>query len=129
MTVMPKTAKAEVQAKVQSQVIRYALELIVEDMAQSLMRTARSVVIKESQDLSCCIFDRNGRVVVQSNHAPMLLAGSAYTIEAAIKQLGARGFEDGDIVMANDPYRGGQHLMDVMMISPVFVDGEHVGYV
>jgi N-methylhydantoinase B len=129
MTDTPATAKAAIQAKVQSQVIRYALELIVEDMAQSLMRTARSVVIKESQDLSCCIFDRRGRVVVQSNHAPMLLAGSAYTIEAAIEQLGARGFKDGDIVMANDPYRGGQHLMDVMMISPVFVDGEHVGYV
>jgi N-methylhydantoinase B len=129
MNDMPKVNKAEVQARVQSQVVRYALELIVEDMAQALMRTARSVVIKESQDLSCCLFDRHGRVVVQSNHAPMLLAGSAYTIQSAIDQLGGKALQDGDIIMANDPYRGGQHLMDVMMIAPVYVDGEMVGYV
>lgn len=129
MTVMPKLTKSEVQAKVQSQVVRYALELIVDDMAQSLMRTARSIVIKESQDLSCCIFDRSGRVIVQSNHAPMLLAGSAYTIESCIAHLAERGFDEGDIVVTNDPYRGGQHLMDVVMISPVFHQGEHVGYV
>lgn len=124
-----KAAPNSVQARVQSQVVRYALELIVEDMAQSLMRTARSVVIKESQDISCCLFDRHGRVVVQSNHAPMLLAGSAYTIQSAIEQLGGKQLQEGDIIMANDPYKGGQHLMDVMMIAPVYLDGEQVGYV
>ena len=129
MTAMPKSAKSEIQAKVQSQVIRYALELITEDMAQSLMRTARSVIIKETQDLSCAIFDRQGRVVVQCNHAPMLLAGCAIMLGEALKQLGERGMNDGDVIIANDPFRGGQHIMDVMMIAPVFYEGTHVGYV
>lgn len=119
----------DLRAKVQSQVIRYALELVAEDMAATLMRTARSTVIKEVQDLSCALFDRDGRVIVQSSHAPMLLAGSTLTMNEALKVLADRPLQDGDVIIANDPFRGGQHLMDVMMIAPVYEAGELVGYV
>jgi len=115
--------------RVQAQVVRYALETVAEDMARTLMRTARSTVIKEVQDLSCALFDRNGRVVVQSKHAPMLLAGSTLTMNEAIKHLGGKTLADGDVIIANDPFRGGQHIMDVMMISPVYRNQELVGYV
>jgi N-methylhydantoinase B len=117
------------QDKIQSQVVRYALELVAEDMATTLIRTARSTVIKEVQDLSCALYDRNGRVVVQSNQAPMLLAGSTLTINEALKAMAKRPVEPGDIIIANDPYRGGQHLMDVAIIAPVFLEGDLVGYV
>ena len=70
------TDAAGLRERVQAQVIRYALELVAEDMANTLMRTARSTVIKEVQDLSCALYDPSGRVIVQSKHAPMLLAGS-----------------------------------------------------
>ncbi len=122
-------AAAEVRARVQSQVVRYALELVAEDMAATLMRTARSTVIKEVQDLSCALYDRAGRVIVQSSHAPMLLAGSTLTMREALKALDGQPLAAGDVVIANDPFHGGQHLMDVMMISPVFRDGGLIGYV
>ena len=115
--------------RVQAQVIRYALELVAEDMASTLMRTARSTVIKEVQDLSCALFDREGRVIVQSKHAPMLLAGSSLTMSQAMEHMERQPLQMGDVLIANDPFRGGQHIMDVMMISPVFRDGELVGYV
>jgi len=75
------------------------------------------------------IHDRNGRVVVQSNHAPMLLAGSTLTMAEAVKAMAKRPVAPGDLLIANDPYRGGQHLMDVAMLAPVFRDGDLVGYV
>ena len=131
---MPDNQKAEtrntdMRDRVEAQVIRYALELVAEDMASTLMRTARSTVIKEVQDLSCALFDRNGRVIVQSKHAPMLLAGSTLTMSEAMRHMEKQPLQPGDVMIANDPFRGGQHIMDVMMISPVFKDGDLIGYV
>lgn len=122
-------ANTDMRDRVQAQVIRYALELVAEDMATTLMRTARSTVIKEVQDLSCALFDRNGRVIVQSKHAPMLLAGSTLTMSEAMKHMERTPLQPGDVLIANDPFRGGQHIMDVMMISPVFRGDELIGYV
>ena len=123
------TSNADMRDRVQVQVIRYALELVAEDMATTLMRTARSTVIKEVQDLSCALFDRTGRVIVQSKHAPMLLAGSTLTMSEAMKHMERQPLHSGDVLIANDPFRGGQHIMDVMMISPVFREAELIGYV
>ena len=123
------TSSADMRDRVQVQVIRYALELVAEDMATTLMRTARSTVIKEVQDLSCALFDRTGRVIVQSKHAPMLLAGSTLTMSEAMKHMERQPLHPGDVLIANDPFRGGQHIMDVMMISPVFRETELIGYV
>jgi N-methylhydantoinase B len=123
------TSNADMRDRVQVQVIRYALELVAEDMATTLMRTARSTVIKEVQDLSCALFDRTGRVIVQSKHAPMLLAGSTLTMSEAMKHMERQPLHPGDVLIANDPFRGGQHIMDVMMISPVFREAELIGYV
>jgi N-methylhydantoinase B len=123
------SSNADMRDRVQAQVIRYALELVTEDMATTLMRTARSTVIKEVQDLSCALFDRRGRVIVQSKHAPMLLAGSTLTMSEAMKHMERQPMQPGDVIIANDPFRGGQHIMDVMMISPVFRGEELIGYV
>jgi len=123
------SSNTDMRDRVQAQVIRYALELVTEDMATTLMRTARSTVIKEVQDLSCALFDRNGRVIVQSKHAPMLLAGSTLTMLEAMKHMERTPLQPGDVLIANDPFRGGQHIMDVMMISPVFREDELIGYV
>lgn len=120
---------ANLRDRVQAQVIRYALEVVAEEMANTLMRTARSTVIKEVQDLSCAIFDAHGRVIVQSKHAPMLLAGSTLTMGEALRHLAGKPLGPGDVIIANDPFRGGQHIMDVMMISPVYLREELIGYV
>lgn len=112
-----------------AQVIRYALESVAEDMATTLMRTARSTVIKEVQDLSCALYDRDGRVVVQSKHAPMLLAGSTLTMDQALQTFADRPMQPSDIIIANDPFRGGQHIMDVVMIAPVWLEDDLIGYV
>jgi N-methylhydantoinase B len=51
------------------QVIRYALEQIADEMGYTLVRTARSTVIKEIKDISCAVFDSEGNTVAQAHHA------------------------------------------------------------
>ena len=50
-------------------------------------------------------------------------------MEQALKVLSERPLLPGDIIISNDPFRGGQHIMDVMMIAPVYFDEELMGYV
>lgn len=62
------------------QVLRYAMEQIADEMGHTLIRTARSTVIKEIKDISCAVFDRNGNTIAQAHHAPMLLTGFKHKV-------------------------------------------------
>ncbi len=111
------------------QVIRYAMEQIADEMGYTLVRTARSTVIKEIKDISCAVFDRNGNTVAQAHHAPMLLTGFELGIRALRRHYTDDELEDGDVVVFNDPYAGGQHVMDLVTFAPVKLHGKLVGFV
>ncbi|MEW5920251.1 MAG: hydantoinase B/oxoprolinase family protein [Bacillota bacterium] len=111
------------------QVIRYAMEQIADEMGHTLVRTARSTVIKEIMDISCAVFDHKGRTIAQAHHAPMLLTGLEITMSRLLQEYPPGMLQDGDIIISNDPYMGGQHIMDVQLFAPVFFEGELVGYV
>ncbi len=69
------------------QVLRYAMEQVADEMGYTLVRTARSTVIKEIKDISCAVFDRSGNTVAQAHHAPMLLTGFELGMRALRKHL------------------------------------------
>lgn len=112
---------------VTTQVLRYRLESIADEMGHTLVRTSRSTVIKEIMDITCAVFDRNGRTIAQGHHAPMLLTGFEITMEQLLRRV--KDWQEGDVVLSNDPYLGGQHLTDMQTFSPVFFRGELVGFV
>ncbi|HMA53482.1 MAG TPA: hydantoinase B/oxoprolinase family protein, partial [Acidobacteriota bacterium] len=93
---------------------------ISEEMAAVLGRTALSPNIKERKDFSCALFDRDGGTLAQGSHIPVHLGAMPLSVQAA---LGSAAFEKGDLVILNDPYRGGTHLPDITCISPVFLGG------
>jgi len=111
------------------QVIRYAMEQVTDEMGRTLVRTSRSTVIKEIEDISCAVFDRHGNTVAQAHHAPMLLTGFELGMRSLLQRFRPEDFEEGDIIIFNDPYSGGQHVMDLVSFAPVFFDGELVGFV
>lgn len=111
------------------QVIRYALEQIADEMGKTIVRTARSTIIKEIEDVSCAVFDAEGHTVAQAHHAPMLLTGFEITMQNVVRRFPPEALEDGDIIISNDPYQGGQHVMDLQTFAPVFHDGALVGWV
>jgi N-methylhydantoinase B/oxoprolinase/acetone carboxylase alpha subunit len=93
---------------------------ISEEMAAVLGRTALSPNIKERKDFSCALFDRTGGTLAQGSHIPVHLGAMPLSVQAALRAL---TFEKGDLVILNDPYRGGTHLPDITCISPVFLGG------
>lgn len=111
------------------QVIRYALEQVADEMGYTLVRTARSTIIKEIKDIACAVFDRHGNTCAQAHHAPMLLTGFELGMRALIEHYSEGELDDGDIIVFNDPYRGGQHVMDLVTFAPVKLDGKLIGFV
>ncbi|MBN1940506.1 MAG: hydantoinase B/oxoprolinase family protein [Candidatus Aminicenantes bacterium] len=93
---------------------------IAEEMGAVLGRTSLSPNIKERKDYSCAVFNRKGETLAQGSHIPVHLGAMPLSVQAALASL---RFEDGDLVLLNDPYRGGTHLPDITAIAPVFIGG------
>jgi N-methylhydantoinase B/oxoprolinase/acetone carboxylase alpha subunit len=99
---------------------------ISEEMAAVLGRTALSPNIKERKDYSCSLFNDRGETLAQGSHIPVHLGAMPLSVQAAISSL---RFDEGDLAVLNDPYRGGTHLPDITCVSPVFIEGKPVFFV
>jgi N-methylhydantoinase B len=106
------------------QVLIGGLRAACDEMGAALIRSAYSANIKERHDCSTALFDAAGELVMQAEHIPVHL-GSMPDAVAAV--LGER-HEPGVAWILNDPYRGGTHLPDITLISPVFLAGELFGF-
>jgi len=93
---------------------------IAEEMGAALRRTAFSPNIKERRDYSCAVFDSAGQVIAMGDHMPVHLGSMPMSVRAAVD---AFALSPGDVVMLNDPFRGGTHLPDITLVAPVFVGG------
>lgn len=99
---------------------------IAEEMGATLKRTAFSPNIKERRDYSCAVFDQRGDMVAQGDHMPVHLGSMPLSVKAAID---AREIGPGDVVVLNDPYKGGTHLPDLTLVSGVFSKSRLLFYV
>ena len=105
------------------EVYRHRFAGIAEEMGVAFRRTAYSPNIKERLDFSCALFDAAGRMVAQAAHIPAHLGAmpaSVFTILAHYADAGEQ-WAQGDVVIVNDPFAGGNHLPDITMLSPVFL--------
>ena len=112
---MQKSARRD---PVELEIFKNLYHSIAEEMGAALRRTAFSPNIKERRDYSCAVFDSDGEVIAMGDHMPVHLGSMPMSVRAAI-DVGA--MEPGDIVMLNDPFRGGTHLPDITLVAPVFV--------
>lgn len=95
---------------------------VAEEMGETLKRASFSPNIKERLDFSCAVFDSQARMVAQAAHIPVHLGSMPASVETAIRAF--ESFQEGDVVVLNDPYGGGTHLPDITMVSPVFAGGD-----
>jgi N-methylhydantoinase B/oxoprolinase/acetone carboxylase alpha subunit len=93
---------------------------IAEEMGVTLCRSSFSPNIKERRDFSCAIYDEAGKTVAQGDHLPVHLGAMPLSVLSAIASV---ELEPGDAVILNDPFRGGTHLPDITLVSPVYVKG------
>ena len=112
------------------EVIRNALIASAEEMSVTVWRTSRSSVVREILDYSTCIFDAQGKSVAQSARMPVHLNSMASCLDDLLaKHMPIAEWHEGDIILTNDPYCGGQHLCDWLAFAPVFLHGTRVAIV
>ena len=91
---------------------------IANQMGITLQNTSSSVNVKERLDFSCAIFTSQGELVANAPHIPVHLGAMGESVRAVLED--HESIEAGDVFITNDPYRGGSHLPDVTVITPIF---------
>ncbi len=106
------------------QVLAGALRAACEEMGAVLVRAAHSANIKERRDCSTALFDAGGELVMQAEHIPVHLGSMPDAVAAVLGE----EQRPGEAWILNDPYRGGTHLPDITLISPVFSGDGLLGF-
>jgi N-methylhydantoinase B/oxoprolinase/acetone carboxylase alpha subunit len=98
-------------------IFKNIFQSISDEMGKILQYSAFSPNIKERQDFSCALFTVAGESFAFGTHIPVHLGAMPLSVQAALSEV---RMEQGDMVILNDPYRGGTHLPDITLIAPVF---------
>jgi N-methylhydantoinase B len=121
------TSAADGHAEVRLQVIWNRLLALVEEQAQTLMRTAFSSTVREAGDLAAGVFDPQGRMIAQ---AVTGTPGHVNTMAESVKHFLARfppaTMAEGDQYITNNPWLASGHLHDLTVVRPVFRAGRLV---
>ena len=106
------------------EVIGAALESIVEETGEALIRASYSTNIKERRDCSTALFDVKGRTLCQAEHIPIHLGSFIGVVPKILELHKVEDMQPGDVFVGNDAYvGGGTHLPDIVLAEPIFVDG------
>lgn len=103
---------------IELELIRHLLGSICEEMGIVLCRTAYSANIKERRDYSCALYDADGETIAMGDHMPVHLGAMPLSVKHALEE---RQPGPGDVVILNDPFRGGTHLPDITAVAGVFL--------
>ena len=101
------------------------MESVCEEMGATLRRSAFSPNIRDRLDFSCATFDRAGELTAQAAHIPVHLGSMAYAMRDLVNGF---DWQDGSVLLLNDPYLGGTHLPDLTVVTPCFVTGALQGF-
>ncbi|MGF1455809.1 MAG: hydantoinase B/oxoprolinase family protein [Alphaproteobacteria bacterium] len=100
---------------------------VVEEQAQTLIRTAFSTTVREAGDLSAGVFDRQGRMLAQAvTGTPGHVNAMAASVGTFLARHPLDSLRDGDVLMTNDPWDGTGHLNDFTVVTPVFRRGRAI---
>lgn len=108
-------------------VVKNALEALIDEVAYTVVRTARSEVVKDVMDYSAALCDAEGRMVVQAKTIALHLGAVPEAMQEVLARYG-NDLQPGDAIVLNDPYQGGMHLPDIFMFCPIFFDGRRIGF-
>lgn len=109
------------------EIVSAALVSVAEEMSVTVWRTSRSTTVRELLDYSTAVFDGEGRNIAQAARMPVHLNSMELCLQHVIAHhIPLEDWRDGDVIVTNDPYCGGQHLPDFLAFKPVFRDGRRI---
>ena len=121
-------SKNSALSEIQNQIMWNRLIAIVEEQAQTLIRTAFSTSAREAGDLSAGVFDTQGRMLAQAvTGTPGHVNAMAASVGFFLDKYPANTMSPGDVYVTNDPWLGTGHLHDFTMVTPTFYQGRVVG--
>lgn len=110
------------------EVLKNAFDTIAEEITLTIIRTAYSQIVRDSLDFSTALCDAEGRTLAQGVCTPMHLGSFHDALLNMVREIGDDIHED-DYYIMNDPYAAaGQHLPDIYVVKPVFVEGKLKGW-
>ena len=101
---------------------------ICREMGITLMKTSYSTIFNEALDFTCALSDVQGEMIAVAEFCPAQIGGMPLIIKTCSQEIPIDTLEEGDVVVHNDPYRGGLHTPEHTFFKPVFVDGELMGF-
>jgi len=106
-------------------VYRHLFASVTDEMGQALRDSARSPNIKERLDFSCALLDAQGRLVAHAAFIPVHLGSAHLSVPAVLAE---REIHADETIIVNDPHRGGTHLNDITVLTPLEHEGQRLGY-
>ena len=116
------------QDMVQMSILDGRLVQISKEMGITLMMTSYSTIFNEGLDFTCGLADAEGNLIGTGDFQPSMIGGLPLVIQTITQEIPIETLEEGDIIVHNDPYRGGMHTPEHTFLMPTFVDQEFVGY-
>lgn len=108
-------------------IIGHAYVATAEEMGINLYRSAHSTIVREVRDMATALFDADGNTVAMANWIPMLLNAMEPAAQALRRHYDFRALRAGEALVTNDPFDGGQHVNDILLFTPIIVDGRVIG--
>jgi N-methylhydantoinase B len=109
------------------ELIKNAVASIADEMAVTMVRTARSFVLKEAMDFSTALLNARGEMIAQGLCLPLHMGSIPAAMRTVLETFRDR-IEPGDLFALNDPYEGGSHLPDVYLFKPIFLGDRLLGF-
>ncbi|MQA86147.1 MAG: hydantoinase B/oxoprolinase family protein [Streptosporangiales bacterium] len=128
MMAVPSSGRATAQLEVQ--VLWNRIETLVEEQARALIHTAFSNILSEGADLSAAVFDTSGNMIGQAvTGTPGHINVTGVAVRNFLRKYPAGSLRPGDVLISNDPYGISGHLLDIAVVTPVFMGDDAVAYV
>ena len=109
------------------ELVKNSLSSITDEMAATLARTARSLIMRDSHDFSVALCTADGELVTGGIGIAVHLGAIPNAMAVVLDRFRGQ-FAPGDLIITNDPYSGGMHLPDIFVFKPMFIDGALLGF-
>jgi len=119
---------AHVPDMVMMNILDSTMVSICREMGILLMKTSYSTIFNEGLDFTCALADAKGDMIACAEFCPTMIGGMPLLIKTCAQEIPFETLSEGDIILHNDPYRGGLHCPEHTFFKPFFVDGELLGF-
>ena len=109
-------------------VISQGIQAVAREMGAKLVRSAYSTILREARDGSAALLDARGRIVAQAELIPIQVGTIDAIVQPCLELYPPETLKEGEFLINNHPFHGGQHLQDVFIFNPIFFEGALIGF-